>query len=144
MNPLQNYRRTRILTATPGELLVMLYDGLLQRVRAAAKKIDKADAARAGELLGRCQDILHELMRMLDVDKAPELADSLFGLYGYASGQLLAGIRDMDRAPLDEVVELLKPLRDAWAEANEQLKQSAAGGAGATHAKQRLAGAGRR
>lgn len=124
MNPLANYKRTRIMTASPGELLVMLYDGLLQRVRASGRCAETGDFARAGELLGRAQDILHELMNMLDREKAPELADNLMGLYSYCSQQLLRAVMSDTTEHTDEVYELLKPLRDAWAEANTSLKNN--------------------
>lgn len=126
MNPLNQYRRTRIMTASPGELLVMLYDGLLQRVRRARLSFEKSDWATAGEALGRCQDILHELMASLDPEKSPELADSLIGLYSYCSARLLKAVAERDTAPLDEVYELMKPMRDAWAEANRTLRESPA------------------
>ncbi|MFT7623535.1 MAG: flagellar protein FliS [Myxococcota bacterium] len=131
MNPLDTYRKTRILTASPGELLVMLYDGLLQRVRIAAKKMDAGDPAKAGELLGRAQDILHELMNMLARDQAPELADNLMALYGYCSRLLIGAVAEQDTEKLNEVYELLKPLRDAWHEAEQTVRtdrQSAAVG----------------
>ncbi len=123
MNPLDNYRRTRILTASPGELLVMLYDGLLQRVKIASRKMGNGDPATAGEQLGRAQDILHELMNMLDRDQAPELADNLLALYSYCSRTLIQGVAEQDCDKLDEVYDLLRPLRDAWAEAEKTVRQ---------------------
>jgi flagellar protein FliS len=113
------------MTASPGELLVMLYDGLLQRVRSASKRMKENDPGGAGELLGRAQDILHELINMLDRDKVPELVDSLSSLYEYCAHLLLAAVSEQNSAKLDEVYGLLRPLRDAWHKANQQLREEA-------------------
>ena len=122
MNPRDQYLRTRVMTASPGELLVMLYDGLLQRLRHAQICFEDRNWARAGELLGNAQDILSELMGSLNRDQAPELVDSLFGLYNYAKTRLLDALASRDPAPLSEVHDLLSPLRDAWVEANRTMR----------------------
>ena len=128
-SPRDQYLRNRVLTASPGELLVMLYDALLRRVRAAGKALEEQDVAAAGEHLGRSQDILHELMRVIDPDPAPELAERLTALYGYCSRRLLEAIAQRDAAACHEVEELLAPLRDAWAEAHRETRQGEGGGA---------------
>ena len=125
MRQLKDYKRTRIMTASPGELVVMLYDGVLQRVRLAEQALRKGEPAAAGENLGRAHDILTELSRSLDADKAPELTEKLEGLYQYCSQRLIVAIADREPAACEEVYNLLKPLRDAWATANEQLKAPA-------------------
>ena len=122
MRPLDNYKRTRIMTASPGELLVMLYDGLLQRVRAAKLAIEKDKPGVAGEHLGRAHDILNELVRCLDPARSPELCENLMGLYHYCGRVLLKAIGDMDPEACQEVYDLLRPMRDAWNEANENMK----------------------
>jgi flagellar protein FliS len=126
MKPLNEYRKTRILTATPGELIVMLYDGLLGRVEGARKHLENGKTAEAGQLLSRAHDILHELIGCLERDKSPELAESLAALYAYCASLLVEGVGKQAPEKLREVYELLKPLRDAWEEANQQLKTGAA------------------
>ena len=121
-NPHDQYRRTRIMTASPGELLVMLYDGVLMRIKRARLHFERGEWEPAGEYLGRCQDILHELMATLDADKAPELAESLLRLYNYTSRRLIEAIGEKSVEALDEVHGLLQPMREAWAEANRQLR----------------------
>jgi flagellar secretion chaperone FliS len=110
------------MTASPGELLVMLYDGLLQRVRAAKLSIEKDKPGLAGEHLGYAHDILNELIRCLDPDKSPELCENLLGLYHYCGRVLLRAIADLDSAACEEVYGLLRPMRDAWNQANENMK----------------------
>ena len=122
MNPRAQYLRTRVMTASPGELLVMLYDGLLQRIRQAKICFQDGKWAKAGELLGNAQDILSELMGSLKREHAPQLVDNLFNLYDYCKRRLIEALGGKNTDYLDEVHELLKPLRDAWQEASNKLR----------------------
>jgi flagellar protein FliS len=122
MNPRAQYLRTRVMTASPGELLVMLYDGLLQRIRQSKICFQDGNWAKAGELLGNAQDILSELMGSLKREHAPQLVDNLFNLYDYSKRRLIEALGTKSEEMLDEIHDLLKPLRDAWAEANLKLR----------------------
>jgi len=122
MKPLNEYRRNRILTASPGELIVMLYDGMLNRILQAEKFFVANKWNEAGVCLGKAQDILHELMGCLERKHAPDLADSLMNLYAYCSTALLESIATRDTDRLHEVYKLLKPLREAWDEAEQKVK----------------------
>ena len=125
------YLRTRVLTATPGELLVMLYDGLLQRLRQSKLSIEENRIDKAGELLGSAHDIIGELMTSLDAKHSPELAGNLLNLYAYCKELLIKALAELDTKYLDEAQDLLLPLREAWAEAEKSLRkedQKALGG----------------
>ena len=125
MKPLNEYRKTRILTATPGELIVMLYDGLLGRVEMARKHLVNNNPSAAGVLLNRAHEILHELIGCLDHQRSPELVDSLTALYSYCANLLVEGLGKSDPTKFEEVCGLLKPLRDAWEDAERQVKSGA-------------------
>ena len=83
----------------------------------AKKKIDEKDYAAKGTYLGKVQAILSELMSSLDFSVAPELCERLEQLYLYMMERLTKANLDLDTQPVDEVVELLKTLRDGWNEA---------------------------
>jgi len=127
MKGLKEYRRNRIMTATPGELVVMLYDGMLTRAQQAKKHFEKENWADAGLCLGKAHDILFELMGCLDRNHNPELCDNLANLYSYCSTILLEAMAVRDTEKLDEFHRLLKPLRDAWDQAERQLKSEGHG-----------------
>ncbi len=120
--PHAEYLKTRVLTATPGELVVMLYDALFQRIRQASMALEEGAPARVGELLGNAQDILTELMSALRPEHAPELSQNLFELYVFSKRRLLEGFAARDAAILNEVVAVLTPLRDGFAEAERALR----------------------
>jgi flagellar protein FliS len=120
--PHSQYLDTKVLTATPGELLVMLYDGLLQRLRQSKLCIEDNRLDRAGELLGNAHDILAELMSSLDPEKSPELAENLLRLYIYCKERLIVALGERNPEYIDEVLGLLQPMRDAWSEAERSLR----------------------
>jgi flagellar protein FliS len=117
-DPLRSYKETQIKTATPGRLVLMLYDGALKYVslalEALAARHQRYD--RVSECLIRAQDIITELMVSLDFDQGREIARNLFGLYMWMNHQLLEGNISKNSVPLERVKKLLTELRVAWAE----------------------------
>lgn len=129
MNPnaAQNYFRMRVMTATPEQLQMMLFDGALrfgEQARAAleAKKFDESH-----DLISRVQKIITEMTSSLKHDVNPELCGKLASLYNYVYRKLIdANIRH-DVAALSEAMDLLKFQRETWAMLMDKLgKQKAA------------------
>ncbi|MEE2787580.1 MAG: flagellar export chaperone FliS [Myxococcota bacterium] len=113
----QRYRAVKIQTASPAQIMLMLYDGAIRFALIARKKIDEKDYAAKGTYLGKVQAILSELMSSLDFSVAPELCERLEQLYLYMMERLTKANLELDTQPVDEVVELLKTLREGWNEA---------------------------
>jgi flagellar protein FliS len=118
MNPLRSYKETQIKTATPGKLILMMYDGAIKNLNQALQDMD--DEHRRYDSISnsliRAQDIIAELMISLDFDRGGEIAKNLFGLYVFMNRRLLDGNIQKDKGPLEEVKTLLMELRGAWAE----------------------------
>ena len=113
----RKYRATEIESASPGQILLALYDGCLRLCKTAQLHIEEGNVAAKGVAIGRAYAILGELRSTLDYKVAPELCESLERLYVYFQDQLsLANIR-MDPAPLIPVVKIMGDLRAAWGEA---------------------------
>jgi flagellar protein FliS len=118
MNPLRSYRETQIKTATPGKLILMLYDGAIKHLNQALQDMS-TEPQRYDSIsnsLIKAQDIIAELMISLDFDRGGEIAKNLFSLYVFMNRRLLDGNIRKDRAPVEEVKTLLTELRGAWAE----------------------------
>ena len=130
MNPLRSYRETQIKTATPGKLILMMYDGAIKNLNQALQDMD--DEHRRYDSISnsliKAQDIIAELMISLDFERGGEIAKNLFGLYVFMNRRLLDGNIKKDKAPLEEVRTLLMELRGAWAEVAD--KAGAAAGSG--------------
>jgi len=110
----QRYSQVRMTTSSPGELLLALYDGLFGFLNGAKLCVDRKEMARARELLSKCYAILSELYIALDHSLAPELCGNLEALYGFSMDRVMLASRKGLTEPIDEVIRVLTPLREAW------------------------------
>jgi flagellar secretion chaperone FliS len=110
------YKQQSILTATPGQLVVMLYDGCLRFLNQAAYAMREGNQAEAGTRLGRAEAIIEELHATLDMEKGGVIASRLQGIYVFCSRQLLEARMAQEPEMIDKVGELLGELRDAWSQ----------------------------
>lgn len=113
------YRRVAVdagvQTATPHELVAMLFDGLIRNLHLAIGAMERKDLAVKGESIGKAVRILDEGLKAgLNLREGGELAANLHGLYDYGIQRLtLANLRN-DADALTEVLHLIEPLADSW------------------------------
>ena len=115
-NPYQQYQRTQAETATPGELVVMMYNGAIRFLTVARQRIDAKDPAGAHASLLRAQDIILELMVSVDVSIG-QVGRNLFDLYQFMHRHLVQANVQKDAEAVDEVIGLLRELLPAWEQA---------------------------
>jgi flagellar protein FliS len=111
----QAYRQNAVLAATPGQLVVMLYDGARRFLRQAAVAMRARDVERAHNTLRRAEMIIGQLDATLDHDQG-EVAERLHAVYTFCLGHLNGARFSQDADKVDEVSELLGELREAWAQ----------------------------
>lgn len=114
-NPYQQYQQQSIMTASPGELMLMLYNGCIRFIKQAMQCINDKDAEGAHNAIIRAQDIILEFMSTLDMNY--EISNSLMALYDYMHRRLIEANTRKDVSILEEVLGLVTELRDTWAEA---------------------------
>jgi flagellar secretion chaperone FliS len=117
MNPYarpQAYRETTIMTASPEQLVVMLYDGAGRFLRQAEVTMGDGSYIQAGERLSRAEAILDELLATLDMD-AGEIAERLQAIYIFCKSRLIEARIERDPVRVAQVARLLAELRGAWA-----------------------------
>ncbi len=110
------YRQQAILTAPPGRLVVMLYDGCLRFLFQSAHAMREGDRQTSLQRMRRAEAIIDELTVTLDHDRGGVIASRLHGIYAFSRRQLLDAWREGDADKIDEVSGMLSELRDAWAE----------------------------
>ncbi len=118
------YLRIQTETASPGQLVVMLYDALLHSLTRAEEAIARAEVEDANASLLRAQDVVLELIASLNLDaddEAGAMARRIVPLYEYLYRRTLDASLRKDAAPLREAVRLVTPLRAAWQSALETL-----------------------
>jgi flagellar protein FliS len=110
-NARKSYKTVATQTAAPGNLVLMLYDGALRFLQRAVEFNQGVN----NNIL-RAQSIINELNTSLDMDQGGELADKLRGLYNYFDERLQEGNIAKEQQPVDEVIDRLNVIRDAWRE----------------------------
>jgi flagellar protein FliS len=116
----QRYNQVRMTTSTPGELLLALYDGLFRFLNQAKVCLQAKQMPRARELLSKAYAILSELYIALDHSVFPELCANLEALYGFSMDRVMQASRKGQVEPIDEVIRVLTPMREAWHQAVPQ------------------------
>jgi flagellar protein FliS len=110
------YLQDSINTASPGKLLVMLYDRLILDLHQGEQSLRGDEREIANEKLNHAQEIVIELRCSLDMD-AWEGAPGLASLYGFVLTELIGANIKRDADRVAGCRKLLEPLRDAWREA---------------------------
>ncbi len=122
MNPSTNaYLRTRVLTASPEELRLMLLEGAVKFLRQGREALATAkhEAAFTGLTQGR--DIVFELMTTIREDVDPELAVNAKALYAFIYRTIVEGGHEKDPVRIDKAIELLEYERETWVMLMQQL-----------------------
>ena len=115
MNAPQAYRANAVLTASPEQLVVMLYDGAVRFLRQADALFGEDSWPDGIERIGRAQAIVDELLCTLNMD-AGELSVRLQSVYLFCAEHLREARIRRDRGRLEQVARLLGELREAWAQ----------------------------
>jgi flagellar protein FliS len=114
------YLGDKVTTASPQQLLVMLYDRLALDLERAEDALSGKDREEAHAQLLHAQDIVMELWTSLDVD-AWEGGPRLASLYSWLHGELVLANVKGDRRRVADARRIVEPLRDAWHEAAASL-----------------------
>jgi flagellar protein FliS len=117
----RTYRANSILTASPGQLVLMLYDGALKALGLALDAFGNAepDPQRIQTIntqLLKAQAIITELQNGLNMEAGGEFARTMHRLYDYHNRRLLEANIRKQAEPVEEVERLVRELREAWAE----------------------------
>jgi len=123
MNPSQfakSYRAAAVATATPAQLILMLFDGALASMAIALNGFEEKDLIKRNEVihnkLTNAHDILLELQTSLDLKQPGDFPRRMWALYAFMMTQLREANLKKDPEPIKIVEKLLRKIRDAWAE----------------------------
>ena len=121
------YLRSKVMTAPPEELRLMLLDGALRFAHQARNGLEMKNYEMTFSGFSQCRAIVVELMTSMNEAAAPELTDRVKSLYAFFFSELLAASHDRDIARLDKVIELLGYERETWALLIEKLVEERGG-----------------
>jgi flagellar protein FliS len=111
---IDRYKTVKVKTSSPGEIVVMLYDGIYRFLTEAKVALDAGDRARFGDRLDRAHAIVSELLTSLRPEHAPELCAQLTAIYHFCMDCIVEANLKQDVGKIDDVMRALAPLRDAW------------------------------
>ncbi|MBL1218449.1 MAG: flagellar export chaperone FliS [Planctomycetes bacterium] len=125
------YLKTRVMSASPEELRLMLLDGSLKFARMAQEGLQGGDYEKVYDGVTRCQAILIELINCLDHSQDPDLCDRLSSLYTFLFRRLMDASTERNPEIVCEVIKLLEYERETWVLLMEQLVKDRRGSAAA-------------
>jgi flagellar secretion chaperone FliS len=127
-NPWKSYQQVATKTASPGQLTLMLFDGVIRFLEQARHGFTMADPIDFNQTINnnvlRAQAIINELNYALNMEQGGEVAIVLRRLYVYFDRRLLQSNIQKDPAGIEEVLARITTLRNAWM---EMLNQMASG-----------------
>jgi flagellar protein FliS len=94
----------------------MLYDGAIRFLEEAGNAMDARDMVTKARAVSKAMAIISELQGTLNLEAGGEVAAQLDALYMHFTTRIIEANVQRDRRPLDEVIALLRPLRDAWSQ----------------------------
>ena len=115
------YKENSVYTSTPEELTLMLYNGLVKFIMQAQAAIDEKDMEKANNSIIRAQNIVLNFQDTLDMKY--EVSENLDLLYDFMYRHLLEANIKKDKTMLEDVLGLVKELRDTWQQAMKLAKQ---------------------
>ncbi|MBQ9274593.1 MAG: flagellar export chaperone FliS [Succinivibrio sp.] len=124
---LRAYKKTNLeaelSVADPHRIIQMMFEGLLQRLSQAKGAIERKDFAYKSDRISKAVGIINGLQMSLDRSKDPELGDRMSALYTYMKERLNVATTTLETAPIDEVIKLVMPIKQAWDSIPENIKQ---------------------
>lgn len=113
-NAYAQYKNNKVLTASPAELTLMLYEGAIKFCNIAMIGIDEKDIQKSHTNIVKTEKIVDHLRITLDM-KYP-VAKDFDRMYEYLERRLTEANMTKDKAILEEVCEHLRAIRDTWKE----------------------------
>ena len=120
-NAAEAYKRQQIMTATPEALTLMLYNGCLKFMTEGMEHIDNKEWEAANNSIQKAENIISEFRITLNMEY--DIAKQLMPLYNYTYDRLVEGNIKGNTKLIQEAFDIIKELRDAWAQAMKKARQ---------------------
>lgn len=126
MNPQQTYLQNQVSSSRPGDLIVMLYDGLIRFANEARQHLNAPgdEYEKAAYSVKRAVDILTELNSSLRPEVAPEFCTQLSSLYTFFMEELTKGLQTKNPDRIKSIIPLIDELRQSWQQAEKNISNA--------------------
>lgn len=106
------YSRDKVLTASPVELIIMLYDEAIKQLKIATIAIEEKRYDKANTSLQKVGDIIDELMKSLDLNY--KIGQDLLSIYDFVCREIVRINMKKDKEAIPPIIDVLNNLREAW------------------------------
>lgn len=120
LNPYSKYKEQSVMTMTPGEMLIRLYDEAIKQLSGAVLYIGEKSYGKANTAMQKTQKILSYLTSTLNFKY--DIANNLEALYDYFNYQIVNANIHKDAKLIEEIIPMITGLRDAFAQADRLSK----------------------
>jgi flagellar protein FliS len=120
-NPYAQYRQTQVTTASPNELILMLYNGGIQSLKRAKIALTGQKMDQVNQELIKSQNIITELQLSLNPD-AGAISEQLFSLYDYMYRRLVEANLQKNEQIIDEMIDMFEQFRTMWSQVMKEAK----------------------
>ncbi len=121
------YFRDAVLTASPEQLHLMLYDGAIRFTRQGIKGIEEQEWEKCFNSFNRAQRIVLELLNALNYEVDRELCTRTASIYNFIYRKLVEACTQRELLPANDALGLLEFQRETWVMLMERLRQERAG-----------------
>ncbi|HUO07186.1 MAG TPA: flagellar export chaperone FliS [Phycisphaerae bacterium] len=125
--PSQEYLKTKVMTASPEMLTLMLWDGAIRFAEQAKEAIRRKDIEGSFKALVRSQKIITELSTALNRNINPDLCGKLAALYNFIYRRLVEANITKDEKLVDDALEIMRHQRETWVMLMDKLAKEKAG-----------------
>ena len=101
------YKKTVLATTDRVQIILMLYEGILNHIKIAKQKVERGDV----------------LSNILDMEKGGEISQNLRSLYTYVVQRLIYANLNNDLTALEEAEKVIGTIKDGWKEMMKEFKQ---------------------
>ena len=108
------YLRDAVMTATPEQLQLMLYDGAIRFATQARDALEKKDYETSYLRLTRAQNIIVEMQNGLNYEVNRPLCERMAAIYNFLYGKLLDANIKRSVADIDDALKILRIERETW------------------------------
>jgi flagellar protein FliS len=120
------YLKTRVLTASPEQLQLMLYDGAICFCEQARSAIGENNIEESYRLINRAEKIVLELFNSMKEEIAPETCANMRSLYLFCYDRLVQANMKKNLTSLDEALRILRHLKETWIMLMEKINEERA------------------
>ena len=120
---IKEYKKTVFATTDRVQIIYMLYEGALNHLKMARRKIASGDTLSKGHHFSKATSIISELSNVLDMEKGGEISINLRRLYEYVLQRLLYANLNNDIAAIEESEKVIETLKSGWKEMMVELKK---------------------